>query len=354
VSRANQEKKMKIRHFAPCAAIVLTASLMSPSATQAESAADFYRGKTITFLVGSGAGGSYDIYARALAAHLPKHIPGNPKIVVKLTGGSGAGLPAAIQMQSTVARDGTVFSMTQQTIVVSQVIETVSAGKFDVRTWHWMGLMAPVRNMLAVWHTAPAQTLEAAREHEVVIGASARTSPTYIVPKIVNEIYGTKFKIVLGYRSAQELNIAMERGETQGRGASWLSVITQAPDYITQKKLKALVVDGLTKEPTLPGVPRLMDLASTPEQRQAVALISSAAEFGRAVFLPPDTPADRVDAMRRAFDATMKDPEFLAEAQKRKVPIVPQSGETLDRLAADVVSASAPAVKLARELMGTD
>jgi len=188
----------------------------------------------------------------------------------------------------------------------------------------------------------------------VVIGASARTSPTYIVPKIVNEIYGTKFKIVLGYRSAQELNIAMERGETQGRGASWLSVITQAPQYIAEKKLKALVVDGLTKEPTLPDVPRLIDLARTPEQRQAVALISSAAEFGRAVFLPPETPADRVDALRQAFDATMQDPQFLAEAEKRQIPIEPQPGAALDKIAAEVVRASPAAVTLARQLMGSD
>jgi tripartite-type tricarboxylate transporter receptor subunit TctC len=344
---------MKMKPVASCVVAMLVTTLLS-SACWAESAADFYRGKTLTFLVGSGVGGSYDVYARTLAAHLPRHIPGNPAVVVKLTGGSGAGLPAAIQMQSTVARDGTVFSMTQQTIVVSQVIETVSAGKFDVRTWHWVGLMAPVRNMLAVWHTAPAQTLEAAREHEVVIGASARSSPMYIVPKVANEIYGTRFKIVLGYRSAQELNIAMERGEIQARGASWLSVITQAPHYIAEKKLKPLVVDGLTKEPTLPDVPLLVDLARTPEQRQAVALISSAAEFGRAVFLPPGTPADRVEAMRRAFDATMKDPEFLAEAAKRQIPIEPQPGAALDRIAAEVVGASPAAVKIARELMGSE
>jgi len=132
---------MKRNGIALCVVAMSTAL----SSASAESAADFYRGKTLTFLVGSGVGGSYEFYARALAAHLPRHIPGNPAVIVKMTGGSGAGLPAAIQMQSTAARDGTIFCMTQQTIVVSQVIETVSAGKFDVRTWHWVGLMAPVR-----------------------------------------------------------------------------------------------------------------------------------------------------------------------------------------------------------------
>jgi len=257
-------------------------------------------------------------------------------------------------MQSTAARDGTIFCMTQQTIVVSQSVETVAAGKFDARTWSWLGLVAPIRNMLAVWHTAPAQTLDEARNKEVVVGASAKSSPTYIVPKIVNEIYQTKFKIVLGYRSAAELNLAMERGEIQARGASWLSVVTEAPTYITEKKLKALVVDGLTKEPGLPDIPRLVDLAATADQRAALELISSASEFGRAIFFPPGVPIERVTAVRRAFDETMRDPEFLEEARKRQLPVEPQTGEELNRVAARVIGAPPDAVALAKKLLGTD
>lgn len=322
------------------------------SVAQGDPVADFYKGKTVTLFVGAGAGGSYDLYARLLAPTLSKHIPGNPAVVVKLMLGGGGGLPAAIHMQRTAPRDGTAIGLTQQTIVVAQMIEPVAAGKYDVNSWGWIGLMAPVRNMLSVWHTAPAQTLEEARHKEVVVGSMGRTSPTYIVPQVLNEIHGTKFRIVTGYNGIAGLNLAMERGEIQGRGASWLSVVTTTPQYIAEKKLKPLVFDGLSKEPGFPDVPLLLDLAKTDQQRQALTLISSAAEFGRAIFTTPEVPAERLAALRRAFNAAMRDPALLAEAKKRKMPIEPQTGEALQKTAAQVTKAFPEAVAYARKLQG--
>jgi tripartite-type tricarboxylate transporter receptor subunit TctC len=336
-----------------CAAVLTLAVFVVGGAAKAESVEEFYKGKTITLFVGAGVGGSYDLYARLLAPALSKHIPGNPTVVVKLILGGGGGLPAAIHMQRTAPRDGTAIGMTQQTIVVAQLIESVAAGKYDVNTWGWIGLMAPIRNMLAVWHTAPAQTLAEAREKEVIVGSMGRTSPTYIVPRVLNEIHGTKFKIVTGYNGISGLNLAMERGEIQGRGASWLSVVTATPHYITEKKLKPVVFEGLSKEPGFADVPLLIDLAKTDQQKQALMLLSSAAEFGRAVFTTPEVPADRLAALRRAFDAAMKDPELLAEAKKRKMPIEPQTGETLQKVAAQVTKAFPEAVAYARELQGS-
>jgi len=333
-------------------ALVMTASIASSA--RADSVEDFYKGKTITFIVGSGPGGSYDLYARLLANTMPKYIPGHPNVVVKLAGGVGGGLPIAIQMHNTALKDGTVIGMTQQTIVVSQVIEPNAKGKYDVTKWNWIGLMAPIRNMLAVWHTAPAQTLDEAKTKVDVIGATGRTSPTYIVPQVLNEIYGTKFKIVVGYNGVSDLNLAMERGEIQGRGASWVSVVTQAPQYIKEKKLKPLVVDGLTKEPGIEDVPLLIDLAKDDRTRQALTLMSSAAEFGRSVFTPPGVPQDRVEALRHAFDETMKDPELLADAKKRGIPIEAHTGAELAKTAAKVVAASPEAVAYAKHLMGVD
>jgi tripartite-type tricarboxylate transporter receptor subunit TctC len=343
-----------MRRYRRAAAIltaVAAATLAGPA--QAQSVEDFYKGKTITLFVGAGVGGSYDMYARLLAPVLSKHLPGNPTIVVKLILGGGGGLPAAIHMQRTAPRDGTAIGLTQQTIVVAQLIESVAAGKYDVNTWGWIGLMAPIRNMLAVWHTAPAQTLEEAREKEVIVGANGRTSPTTIVPQVLNEIHGTKFKIVQGYNGISGLNLALERGEIQGRGASWLSVVTATPHYITEKKLKPLVFEGLTKEPGFSDVPLLIELAKTERQKQALMLISSSAEFGRAVFAAPETPADRLQALRRAFDAAMRDPELLAEAKKRQMPIEPQTGEALQKVAAQVTKAYPDAVAYARELQGS-
>jgi tripartite-type tricarboxylate transporter receptor subunit TctC len=158
--------------------------------------------------------------------------------------------------------------------------------------------------------------------------------------------------MVLGYQGVNDLNLAMERGEIQGRGASWSSVMIQAPQYIAQKKLKALVVDGLSREPTLPDVPLLIDLASNDKQRAAIRLMSSAAEFGRAIFGPPGMPRDRVIALRRAFDATMKDPAFLAEAKKLQLPIEPETGDHLQQITKTVLATDPKAIRYASELLG--
>jgi tripartite-type tricarboxylate transporter receptor subunit TctC len=347
-----QTVRASVRTLAWAAALALAIPTLTNMA-RADSVEDFYKGKTITMTVGSGVGGSYDMYARLLAPYLSKHLPGNPTVVVKLLLGGGGGLPTAIHMQRSAPRDGTAIGMTQQTIVVAQLIESVAAGKYDVNSWGWLGLMAPIRNMLAVWHTSPAQTLEEARQKEVIVGSMGRTSPTYIVPRVLNEIHGTKFKIVTGYNGISGLNLAMERGEIHGRGASWLSVVTATPQYITEKKLKPIVFEGLTKEPGFEDVPLLIELTKTEEQRQAVMLLSSAAEFGRAVFAAPEVPADRLAALRRAFDAAVKDPELLAEAKKRDMPIEPQTGEALQKVAAQVTKAFPEAVAYARELQGS-
>jgi tripartite-type tricarboxylate transporter receptor subunit TctC len=332
-------------------AALATALTLGSTAASAQGASDFFQGKTITLYVGAGAGGSYDIYARTLAEHMPGHIPGKPTIVVKMAGGVGGGLPAANQAHNTAPRDGTFVAMTQQTIVANQLLYPASA-KYDVRQWNWIGLMAPTRNMLAVWHTAPAQTIEEAKQKEVIIGATGRASPTYIVPQVLNEVIGTKFKMVLGYNGVADLNLAMERGEIFGRGASWISVATQSPQYITDKKLKPLVVDGLTREPLIPDVPLMIELAPTERDREVMAFISSAAEFGRSVFAPPGVPADRVAVLRSAFDATMKDPAFLKTAEQRKIPIEPQDGKSLGEVATRIASSSPDAVAAARRLMG--
>jgi tripartite-type tricarboxylate transporter receptor subunit TctC len=334
-----------------CSAIIISFGFSQTESHAEGSVAAFYAGKTITLTVASSPGGSYDIYARALADHFGRHIPGNPTVIEKLTSGVGGGVATAIQLEHTALRDGTVIGMTQQTNLVSQLTESSVQGKYDAGTWNWLGLMAPVRNMLAVWYTAPAQSIEEAKSKSVIIGATGRASPTFTVPQTLNEIAGTKFTFVLGYQGAADLNLAMERGEIQGRGASWSSVIIQAPQYITQKKLKPLVVDGLSREPTLPDVPLLIDLATNEKQKGAVRLMSSAADFGRAIFAPPGTPPDRVDALRRAFDETMKDPEFLAEAERLQLPIEPRTGEYLMQVTKTVLATSPDAIAYARELL---
>ena len=301
-------------------ALMLTAQL-----AQAE---DFYRGKVITFLVGSGEGGSFGIYGQVLAQHMPKYIPGNPKIIVKYYGGQSGGLTLANQMQSAITPDGLTFAMTQQTIVPNQLINPDYA-QYDARTWIWLGNMAPIRNMLAVYHTAKAQSVEDAKQHEVIVGATGPSSPTYILPDLLNKFVGTKFKIITGYKGTADLNLAMMRGEIQGRGGSWLSVEQAAQEMIQKKEIKAIVYAALSRDPANPDVPTLPELVKDPTQKQAAEFVSSESDYGRAVFLPPRVPADRVDILRKAFDATMKDAEFLAEAKKLQMPIEPISPQRM-------------------------
>ena len=333
--------------FAVAAASACLCTLAGTSPGRADPVADFYAGKVVSFYVGSDPGGSFGPYAQALAEHMPKHIPGNPKIVVKFTGGQSGGLQLANSIQNVTPRDGLNMAMTQQTIVLSQVLHPEHA-KYDAREWIWLGNMAPVRNMLSLWHTAKAQSIDEAKSVEIVIGATGPTSPTYIVPSVMNKFLGTKFKIVTGYKGAADLNLAMQRGEIEGRGASWVSVQLAMPDAIAQGQIRPIVFASITREPTAPDVPTLLELMSDPLHRQVAEFISAESDFGRSVFLPPGVPGERVDALRKAFDATMKDPDFLAYAKKLSLVIEPMSHEQMARLTEKVVNAPGAALDFAK------
>ena len=314
---------------------------------KAETAAEFYRGRSISFIVGSAPGGSFGPYAQALSDHMPKYIPGNPNIIVKFAGGQSGGLQVANQMQNTVTRDGLTMAMTQQTIVLHQMLQPEYA-KYDAREWFWLGNMAPVRNMLAVWHTARAHSVEAAKSVEVVIGATGPSSPTYIVPNILNKFVGTKFKIVTGYKGVADLNLAMQRGEIEGRGASWISVQLTMPQEIVDKQIIPIVFASITRDPSAPDVPTMAELITDPRHRKVAEFLSAKSDFGRSVFLPPGVPAERAAALRLAFEETMKDKGFLADAAKMKLYIEPISADVLEKITREIVEAPKEIVDLAK------
>ncbi len=321
-------------------------SFAAPAVAQ-DAGAEFYRGKTISILVGAGEGGSFVPYAQILAEHMKRHIPGAPNIIVKTMGGQGGGLDTAIQMQNTATKDGLTMAMTQQTIVLAQVINPEFA-RYDARTWNWVGNMAAIRNMLAVWHTAKAQSVEAAKTTEAIVGATGPSSPTYIMPSFLNRFAGTKFKIVSGYKGTADLNLAMQRGEIEVRGGSWVSVELAVPEFITEKKLKPIVFASLDRDPGNKDVPTLAELVSDPQAKQAAEFISAEAAFGRAFFLPPGVPADRVATLRKAFEAMIKDPVMLADAAKKRLPIDPTTAEDLTKVTAKVVATPKDVAALAK------
>ena len=326
-------------------ALALTA--FAPSLATAQDLPDYYKGKTISILVGAGEGGSFVPYAQVLAEHMKRHIPGTPNIIVRTMGGQGGGLDTAIQMQNTVAKDGLTMAMTQQTIVLAQVINPEFA-RYDARTWNWVGNRSTIRNMLAVWHTAKAQSVEAAKTHETIVGATGPSSPTYIMPSFLNRFASTKFKIVSGYKGTADLNLAMQRGEIEVRGGSWVSVELAAPDLITEKKLKPIVFASIERDPGHKDVPTLAELVTDPQAKQAAEFISAEAAFGRAFFLPPGVPADRVALIRRAFDAAIRDQELMADAKKKNLPLEPLGWEELTKVTARVIATPKDVAQLAK------
>ncbi len=325
----------------------IAALSLLPAMAQAQDLASVYKDKEISFVVGSDPGGSFDPYARALAAHMPKHIPGKPNIVVRFGGGQGGGIQSANHLHSIAPRDGLTMGMVQQTIVLNQVLQPQFA-KYDAREWYWLGNMAAIRNMLALWSTAPAQTIEEAKKTEVIIGATGKASPTFIVPDTMNKFLGTKFKMVLGYKGAADLNLAMQRGEIQGRGASWLSVQLALPQEIKDGKIKPIVFASITREPSQPNVPTLAELMTDPMHKRAAEFLSAESDYGRSVLLPPGVPADRAKMMRAAFEATMKDKDFLAEAAKLRIVIEPISGDVLAQITKQIVETPADVLNLVR------
>lgn len=314
------------------------------------SAQSFFKGKKMSVVVGASNHGTYAAYTRLLIKHMPKYIPGDPQIIMITKGGSG-GRIAANYMDNVAPKDGSMFSMVLQTVPVNQFL-TYKKGRFDSTKWQWIGNMSPLINMLALWHKSPVQSMDEAKKNSVKISATGKSSPTFIYPTLTNNFFGTKFKIITGYKGVGGLNQAMEQGEVMGRGASWLSVITKAPHYISKNLLKPIVVDGFTRDPSLPNVPTFIELAKNDEQKKVFELLAISSTFGRSFFYPAGVPADRVATMRKAFDATMKDAGFIADMKKQKLPLAPMTGQEMHGLMKKIADASPATIAAARKAMG--
>jgi tripartite-type tricarboxylate transporter receptor subunit TctC len=327
------------------------AALTSPAAAQ--SPAEFYKGKNIDLIIGFTQGGGYDVYARVVGRHMEKHIPGQPKIIPKQMTGAGS-RKAAGYVYNVAAQDGTTIATADQSLPLQEALEEPGL-QFDSRKLLWIGNVNADINTTAVWHTHGITSIEQAKTREVVLGATGpNTSAQY--PQVMNNLLGTKFKIISGYPGGADINLAMERGEVAGRGSNaWASWKSTKADWLKEKKINILVQIGLEKAPDLPDVPLLMDLAKNPEDRAVLRLLSAPTAVGRPIFTTPNVPKDRLTALRRAFDATMTDSGFLAEAEKAQLDLNPVSGEKLQEIVEEIVAAPKPiAKKLADALVIRD
>ncbi|MFN4283921.1 MAG: Bug family tripartite tricarboxylate transporter substrate binding protein [Alphaproteobacteria bacterium] len=310
----------------------LAAATFAVAPAQAQQGvADFYKGKNITVLIGYAAGGTYDATARLLSRHMPKHIPGNPQMVPTNLVGAGS-IKAILNLYSVAPKDGTHLGMVARSYAIEPVFNP-DAAKYDPAKFNPIGSSSSEVSIAAAWHTAPFKTFDDLFQREITVGSTGMTDDTGRFPLLTRNLTGAKIKIVQGYPGGNDVTLAMEREEVQGRfGWSWGSVKSRARDWLDQKKITVLFQMALNKAPDMPDVPWIMDYVKNERDKQALELLFSPQVTAWPLIAPPDVPADRIKALRASFDATMKDPAFLAEADKLKLEVEPISGEEMHKL----------------------
>ena len=309
----------------------------------------FYKDKTIDLVIGGGAGGSFDLYGRLFQRHLGAHIPGHPQIVARvMPGASGF---AAVQWISTLApRDGAAIAVLPPQLAIQQTLG-LNPLRYDASKFLWIGRAAPAVEATYTWHTSPTHTIEDAKSRETVMGSPTGSSGAAYL-RLMNNVLGTRFKVVTGYSGTTDANLAMERGEIEGTSKPWNGIKVDNADWVRDHKIQLLVQYGLARSPELPDVPTLSDLAPTPTDRDAFRLMAMGPEMGRPFAAPEGVPADRAAALRRAFMETVQDPAFLADAKNMNIDLDPATGEYVQGLVRETLDFAAESKARAKAAMG--
>ena len=310
-----------------------------------------YEGKTLRMIIPSGAGGGYDTYARVLSAHLAKHLPGNPTIVNQNMPGASGMVGTNWAASDAAPKDGTVIVATYNALLLEPMWDNPQV-KYDPRKFEWIGSIGKQQQICVTWHTSPIKTIEQAKEREVVVSATGATGNAATMPKMLNAMLGTKFKVVTGYSTA-ESRLAVERGEAEGVcGLSYSTLKASNPDWITNKRINVLMQTGTTPQEGLEKVPLLINLVTDADTKKVLGLLAFQGELGRPFLMPPGTPKEYVAAMRKAFDETMKDPAFLADAEKSRLEVDPVSGAEMDKMIKDAFETPKKLVEEAAKYQG--
>jgi tripartite-type tricarboxylate transporter receptor subunit TctC len=313
----------------------------SVSTASAQAPADFYKGKTIEIQVNVSVGGGYDLYARMVGRYLSRHMPGNPTVIVQNMPGGG-GMRLANWLYNVAPKDGTVMGALARATAFEPLLGNKGA-QYDGTKYTWVGSANDEVSVCVAWHTAGIKTFEDAQKRELIVGSNGTADDTYQYPALLDNLFGAKFKMVTGYPGGNEINLSMERGETQGRcSIPWSTVKATRRNWLDDKLVYILMQYSLGKHPDLPDVPLVMDLAKNDEQRTILKLIFGRQVMGRPFAAPPGVPKDRADALRKAFTETMQDPALLAEAEKAKFEITPVSGEKIESLVGEVYANTTP------------
>jgi tripartite-type tricarboxylate transporter receptor subunit TctC len=340
-----------MRNAPYCGAVfgALVLAGLAPAAGHAQSAAEFYAGRNVTLYIGSGAGGGYDVYARALARHMGRHIPGKPNIVSQNMPGA-ASLKLTEYLYNVAAKDGSAFGAVYNTIPIQPLVRDRKP-RFDPLGLSWVGSMGKHQNICVAWHTTPFTSFEQVKRRQMVVAATGATGNAVIYPTVFNQMLGTKFKVVGGYQAA-EARLAVERGEAEGIcGMSYQTLVASHPQWFEQKRVRVLAQIGLHPHPALKGAPMALDMVKKPADRELLEFMMIPQEMGRPFVAPPEVPADRLAALRQAFAATMTDPAFLAEAKQLKLQIEPMDHAEMATLVKRLYAMPKDVIRDARKLM---
>lgn len=333
-------------YWTSAAAAGLLAGSLAGEALAQGGVESFYKSRSIDMIIGAAPGGGYDVYARAVVRHMPKHIPGNPTMVPKNMPGAGSN-KAAEFIYTVAPKDGSAIGIIFPGAIMTPLLDPGRGLKFDPPKFAYLGTANKEVRVCAARKDAPAKTLAEATKTEILMGATADGGSTQDYPAVMNEVLGTKFRIVRGYKGTRDITLAVERGEAHGLcGWAWTSLKTQRPDWLQTKSVNILVQFGIDSEPDLDkmGVPTIWSFVKSDADRQLLELMVGQQVFGRPFVAPPGVPAPRLKALRDAFAATMKDSAFLADAAKAKLDIDYDSGENVQKLVERIYATPKPVV----------
>ncbi len=339
------------------AAVVLTlaAALITPLA-HAQPVADFYRGKTLTLVVGSDAGSGFDAYARLVARHIVNHIPGNPGIIVQNLPGAGS-ITMANNLANLAAKDGLTIGAPQSSVAFEGLLHLLSPGgaaaRFDATRLNWLGTVAQDTFVVLGWRDSKVRTTQDMLTREFVIGTAGPNTDGSLIVAVLNKLLHTKIRLITGYNGTAPQLLALERGEIDGAAMAYSTVLALRPNLHADKAITVLLQIGRQKHVDLPDVAFLPDLMASDEDKQVIRVIFDKYQMGRPLFAPPGVPAERVAALRDAFDAAMLDPALTAEAAQLKLELSPLSGQQVQALIERLYATPEPLVRHARELLGT-
>ena len=308
-----------------------------------------YEGKTITIITSTGVGGVYDLTARVIARHMGRYISGNPTLIVQNMPGGGNVL-ATNYMYNIASKDGLTIASIHNAMPLHQVLDGRGV-RFDAPKFNWLGSTGSENEVILVWHTAGITTIKQAMEREVVLGATGSGSGLSIIPTAMNNVLGTRFKLVIGYKTSEDINLALQRGEVQARAFGINSIVSQHADWLKAGKVAFLAQAGVKRDKDLPDVPLLTELAGTDMQRRVLKLISAPAGLGHPYLAPPGIPSERLAILRKAFDATLKDKAFLAEVEKLQIAIDPMSADEVGANVGETINAAPDVVAKAKAAM---